>query len=235
MDKPQRTTIPRDLGLLHLKTDKRLYTQRLALQGASVDSKIRRQNELFKQCILYWDIRTGFVEDEGNIVVMLVDETLQDGSDISKAENHQVFPYPWTGVTTKMQMLFAQVGRLIQSFRKSIFNSQPDGTTDDRFFDFNSLPPQHNVFPSVEWATKAQLLEEQLLSQLLSVNLPSEAGLVDTGDENTPVVQYILLEEAYRRAALLEIYRVFPIIYLTGSPTPKASCLYQLRTQQKSF
>lgn len=54
----------------------------------------------------------------------------------------------------------------------------------------------------------SQIREEQLLS----VNSPSEAEVVDTGDENTPVVQYILLAEAYRCAALLEIYRVFPII-----------------------
>lgn len=80
----------------------------------------------------------------------------------------------------------------------------------DPFFDFNALPLQQNVFPVIEWTTRARILEEQLLV----VNLPSEAELIDAGDEKTPVRQYILLAEVYRYAALLEIYRVFPTIYL---------------------
>lgn len=206
---------PRDLGLTHLKTAKRLYKQRLVLQGMNVDSKTRRQNEFFEQCILYWDLLAGFVEDEENIV-MLGEDILVGGrmTPNTNTENRQIFPHPWTGVAPKVQALFAQVGRLIRSYRKSTFNPIPNVALDDPFFDFSSLPLQHSVFPSIEWTNKARLLEEQLLA----VNLPSEAELVDAGDENTPVRQYILLAEAYRCSALLEIYRVFPTIYLTRQP-----------------
>ncbi|EDN98457.1 hypothetical protein SS1G_13316 [Sclerotinia sclerotiorum 1980 UF-70] len=183
---------PRDLGLTHLKTAKRLYKQRLVLQGMNVDSKTRRQNEFFEQCILYWDLLAGFVEDEENIV-MLGEDILVGGrmTPNTNTENRQIFPHPWTGVAPKVQALFAQVGRLIRSYRKSTFNPIPNVALDDPFFDFK---------------------------QLLAVNLPSEAELVDAGDENTPVRQYILLAEAYRCSALLEIYRVFPTIYLTRQP-----------------
>ncbi|KAI9646371.1 hypothetical protein NHQ30_004361 [Ciborinia camelliae] len=206
---------PRDLGLAHLKTAKRLYKQRLARQGGNADSKMRRQNEFFKQCIIYWDLLAGFVEDEENIG-MLEDET-RDIPTTPKAESHQIFPHPWTGVAPKIQVLFAKVGRLIRSYRKSALNTLPNISLHDPFFDFNSLPGQQNVFPSIDWVTKAQNLEEQLLD----VNLPSETELVDAGDNNTPVGQYILLAEAYRCAALLEIYRVFPTLYLNRQPDSK--------------
>ncbi|KAF7875327.1 hypothetical protein EAF04_002499 [Stromatinia cepivora] len=207
---------PRDLGLAHLKTAKRLYKQRLAQQGTNVDSKTHRQNEFFEQCILYWDLLAGFVEDEEN-VVMLEDDTSVESPTTPNLENHQIFPHPWTGVAPKVQALFAQAGRLIRSYRKSTFNPIPNIALDDPFFDFSSLPLQQSVFHSIEWTTKARLLEEKLLA----VNLPSEAELVDAGDENTPVRQYILLAEAYRCAALLEIYRIFPTIYLTRQPDSK--------------
>lgn len=56
---------PNDLGLVHLKTAKRLNRRRLEQQQtAVVDSRARRQNEFFEQCILYWDMLAGFVEDD---------------------------------------------------------------------------------------------------------------------------------------------------------------------------
>ncbi|KAB8290043.1 hypothetical protein EYC80_010369 [Monilinia laxa] len=207
---------PRDLGLAHLKTAKRLYKQRLAYQGLNVDSKMRRQNEFFEQCILYWDLLAGFVEDEENIL-MLEDETPRKISAAPAAGNHRIFPHPWTGIAPNIQILFAQVGRLIRSYRKSTFNPLSNIALNDPFFDFNSLPVEQNVFTNIEWVTKAQLLEEELLA----VNLPSETQLVDSGDKNTPVRQYILLAEAYRCAALLEIYRMFPTIYLKRQPDSK--------------
>ncbi|QSZ35691.1 hypothetical protein DSL72_006813 [Monilinia vaccinii-corymbosi] len=204
---------PRDLGLVHLKTAKRLYNQRLACQGAIVDNKTRRQNQFFEQCILYWDLLAGFVEDEEN-VPMLEDDTPRSVVTAPGAGNHQIFPHPWTGIAPNIQILFAQVGRLIRSYRKSTFHPLPRAARNDTFFNFDSPPVVQNAFTGIEWATKAQHLEEQLLAE----SLPSETELVDAGDKNTPVRQYILLAEAYRCAALLEIYRVFPTTYLKRQP-----------------
>jgi hypothetical protein len=55
---------PKDLGLVHLKTAKRLNRRRLEQQVDAVDNRARRQNEFFEQCILYWDMLAGFVEDD---------------------------------------------------------------------------------------------------------------------------------------------------------------------------
>ncbi|KAK6610571.1 C6 zinc finger domain containing protein [Botrytis cinerea] len=204
---------PRDLGLAHLKTAKRLYKQRLSQQGANSDNKVRRQNEFFQQCILYWDLLAGFVEDEENIAMLEEDSTLVESA-TGPNTDHQIFPHPWTGVAPKVQGLFAQVGRLIRSYRKSTFTPISNISLNDPFFDFNSIPLQSTVFASIEWTNRARHLEEKLLA----VNLPTETELVDAGDENTPVRQYILLAEAYRCAALLEIYRIFPSIYLNRQP-----------------
>ena len=74
--------------------------------------------------------------------------------------------------------------------------------------------------------------------ELLSFEPPSITSLVDAGDENTPVQQYIYLAEAYRCAALLELYRIFPSILLTRVPSAEdgfASSSTSLNANQNVF
>lgn len=210
---------PRDLGLIHLKTAKRLNRRRLEQQIGGVESQVRRQNEFFEQCILYWDMLAGFVEDNvdefgfGNAEM---GESTTPGCEPSTLDDSKenVFPHPWTGVAPKVQRLFAQVGRLIRSYRK-IASQEAASSLDflslDLGFDLN-FPQDSRA--SIEATAKAQSLEEQLLS----FEPPSVSTLVDAGDENTPVQQYLYLAEAYRCAALLEIYRIFPSILLKRVP-----------------
>ena len=208
---------PKDLGLMHLKTAKRLNRRRLEQQGSQIESRARRQNEFFEQCILYWDMLAGFVDDDidelGFGEVQTVESTPIGGAATLNEETAKVFPHPWTGVAPKVQRLFAQVGRLIRSYRKSVASnaSSMDFLSLDLGFDMNF--PQDST-TIVDAVSKAHLLEEELLS----FEPPSVSSLVDAGDENTPVQQYILLAEAYRCAALLEIYRVFPTILLKRVP-----------------
>lgn len=210
---------PKDLGLVHLKTAKRLNRRRLEQQVDIIDSRARRQNEFFEQCILYWDMLAGFVEED---IDEFGFEEFEIGSTSSRSpqsetgaseEGGKVFPHPWTGVAPKVQKLFAQVGRLIRSYRKS--TAQANGSLDFMSLDlgFNMELPQDSV-ATIEALAKAQSLEEELLS----FEPPSATNLVDAGDENTPVHQYILLAEAYRCAALLEIYRIFPSILFQRVP-----------------
>jgi hypothetical protein len=81
----------------------------------------------------------------------------------------------------------------------------------DMDFDIQYL---QDSLATIEIVAKAQSLEEELLA----FEPPSISSLVDAGDENTPVQQYIYLAEAYRCAALLEIYRVFPSILVKSVP-----------------
>ncbi|KAH8784790.1 fungal-specific transcription factor domain-containing protein [Hyaloscypha sp. PMI_1271] len=213
---------PKDLGLVHLKTAKRLNRRRLDQQIGAVDNRAQRQNDFFEQCILYWDMLAGFVEDDidefgfGEFDMEEMNTSMTPGSDSSTSgdEEGQIFPHPWTGVAPKVQKLFAQVGRLIRNYRKI---KAQDATSS---LDFLSLDlgfemgfPQDSI-ATIEATTKAQALEEELLSFVP----PSVSILVDAGDENTPVQQYIYLAEAYRCAGLLEIYRIFPSILFKRVP-----------------
>jgi Fungal specific transcription factor domain len=213
---------PKDLGLVHLKTAKRLQKRRLEEQIGAVDNKAKRQNDFFEQCILYWDMLAGFVEDDidevglaefdiGDLNISINPE--RDGS-TSGNEKGQIFPHPWTGVAPKVQKLFARVGRLIRSYRK--IRAQDAASS----LDFLSLDLGFEMdFPEdsmviIEATTKAQALE----GELLSFEPPLVSNLVDAGDENTPVQQYIYLAEAYRCAGLLELYRIFPSILFKRVP-----------------
>jgi len=213
---------PKDLGLVHLKTAKRLNRRRLDQQIGAVDNRAQRQNDFFEQCILYWDMLAGFVEDDidefgfGEFDMEEMNTSMTPGSDSSTSgdEEGQIFPHPWTGVAPKVQKLFAQVGRLIRNYRK--IKAQDAASS----LDFLSLDlgfemgfPQDSI-ATIEATTKAQALEEELLSFVP----PSVSILVDAGDENTPVQQYIYLAEAYRCAGLLEIYRIFPSILFKRVP-----------------
>ncbi|CZT43519.1 uncharacterized protein RSE6_03571 [Rhynchosporium secalis] len=209
---------PKDLGLVHLKTAKRLNRRRLEQQGNSVDSKARRQNEFFEQCILYWDMLAGFVEEDidefgfEEFGISATSPSTSPASDVSEP-GEKVFPHPWTGIAPRVQRLFAQVGRLIRAYRKS--TAQEAGPLDflSLDLDFNMEFPQDST-ATIEAIAKAQVLEEELLA----FEPPSACNLVDAGDENTPVHQYILLAESYKCAALLEIYRIFPSILFKRVP-----------------
>lgn len=212
---------PKDLGLVHLKTAKRLNRRRLEQQIGAVDSRARRQNDFFEQCILYWDMLAGFVEDHSDEFDFEEFETREFdspstlGSDATAAgdDKGQTFPHPWTGVAPKVQKLFAQVGRLIRNYRK--IKAQDSSSLNFLSLDlgFEVEFPQDSI-ATIEATAKAQSLEEELLA----FEPPSISSLVDAGDENTPVQQYIFLAEAYRCAALLEIYRIYPSILVKRVP-----------------
>jgi hypothetical protein len=123
-----------------------------------------------------------------------------------------VFPHPWTGVSPKIQKLFAQVGRLIRGYRKSI--AQEAASSLDFLNLAFDMEYTHGSTATIKAIAKAQSLEEELLS----FEPPSACNLVDAGDENTPVQQYLILAEVFRCAALLEIYRIFPAILFKRVP-----------------
>jgi hypothetical protein len=198
-----------------------LNRRRLEQQVGAVDNKAQRQNDFFEQCILYWDMLAGFVEDDvdeygfGEFENREYDSLPTHGSDDAASGNDigQIFPHPWTGVAPKVQKMFARVGRLIRNYRKT--KAQEALSLDFLSLDLGfDMEFSHGSIASIEATAKAQDLEEQLLS----FEPPSILSLVDAGDENTPVQQYLLLAEAYRCAALLEIYRIFPSILFKRVP-----------------
>ena len=209
---------PKDLGLEHLKAAKQLNQRRIQQQtprtAGLINNCVERQNAFFEQCILYWDMLARFVRDDVDKYGPVQPASLPpNGVPGSSDDKENKFPHPWTGVAPRVQRLFVQVARLIRNYRKTIAKS----TALPRFssFDFeleNQYPQDHLVI--TEAILKAQSLEEDLLAFIS----PSAASLVDTGDENTPVEQYLDLAEAYRCAALLQVYRIFPSVLLRRLP-----------------
>lgn len=204
---------PNDLGLVHLRTAKRLNRKRLQQQGGNGDIRTKRQNEFFEQCIMYWDMLGGFVDDDLDDFGIQRTEEIVEESPTGGEANAKVFPHPWTGVAPKAQRLFAEAGRLIRKYRKTTAQevASLDFLSPDLIFG-QDFPLEFSA--SLDATTKAQSLEEALLA----FQTPSISSLVDAGDENTPVQQYIYLAEAYQYAALLEIYRIFPSILLKRLP-----------------
>jgi len=203
---------PNDLGLVHLKTAKRLNRKRLEQQSilpiTATDTRARRQNEFFEHCIRYWDMLAGFVEDDIEELGAEVEE-IPRMVETPESFSHrtQVFPHPWMGVAPKAQILFAQVGRLIRRHRKVV--AQDAASVNflalDLGFDIE-YPEDSLIMPGI--LARSQSIEEELLA----FEPPLVSDLVDAGDENTPVQQYITLAESYRCAGLLQLYRIFPAL-----------------------
>lgn len=203
---------PKDLGLVHLQNAKRLNRRRIEQQGSNAGIREQRQNKFFEQCILYWDMLAGFVDDHAEGVelpgfgfISSPDSSSSTSPPDSQQPQEKIFPHPWTGVAPQAQKLFAQVGRLIRAHKKNVAQDAAslDFLSLDLSFDLGL--PQSTSTQALETAT---ILEEELLS----FEPPPQSSLVDAGDENTPLHHYILLAEAFRCAALLQIYRVFPSI-----------------------
>ena len=96
----------------------------------------------------------------------------------------------WTGIAPTIQILFAEVGRLIRKERMLDTSSSSD-----------ICRRQENLL-------NAAILEEDLLG----AEYPSVDELAELGDERTSKHDFVVIAEAYRCAGLLELYRVFPSI-----------------------
>ncbi|KKY23552.1 putative c6 zinc finger domain containing protein [Phaeomoniella chlamydospora] len=109
--------------------------------------------------------------------------TLEDDG----ATEKKIVPHPWSGVAPRIQMLFAEVGRLLR------YVYTPSLAT--------TVPAQ------VETLLKSA---KELEEELLSADIPGPDDIVDTGDARTSKQDFIIIADVTRCSALLEIYRVFP-------------------------
>ncbi|EPE31143.1 Zn2/Cys6 DNA-binding protein [Glarea lozoyensis ATCC 20868] len=208
----------KDLGVVHLKTAKRINRRRIEQQNGLVGVRERRQNAFFEQCILYWEMLVGFVKDDvddfGSPELDSLESTPSLGRpspSTPEGQKELIFPHPWTGVAPTAQDFLAQVGRLIRSHRRT----QAEDLMNLDFLALDLTLPLD--LPSTSpFLAQANTLEEKLLA----FEPPTPSQIVDAGDLATPVHQYIALAESYRCAALLQIYRVFPSLLNLRIPSP---------------
>ncbi|KAB2580405.1 Transcriptional regulatory protein moc3 [Lasiodiplodia theobromae] len=218
-----------DLGLTHLAAARTLIYPRLIAPVPPENKVIRRQNQFFEEALIYWEMLIGFVSQEsaindaagrhskpwqsgsGGLGPLGIASSFMSGNRSQAFVNgNKLLPHPWTGIAPNVQMLFAEVGRLVRHERLSHQQSTCHASLSDPM-GYSTRPPpttpsaQQDQHDKHAWAT---LLEEQLLSS----DLPAAADLIDPGDAATARRDFVQLGEAYRCAALLEIYRVYPRI-----------------------
>ncbi|OCK83776.1 hypothetical protein K432DRAFT_321533 [Lepidopterella palustris CBS 459.81] len=186
-----------DLGLNYLTAARSLILPRLMESSPSDTKETQRTNQFFEESLIYWEMLIGFVSQES---VTFSPEfgsrskSAFSGGPIgvaSRMPDGRFCPHPWTGIAPRVQMLFAEVGRLVCHERMSL---------------------RSGLFDPVDMEEKlscAIALEEELLA----AQFPQADELADPGDDKTSKQDFVVLAEAYRSAGLLELYRVFPATY----------------------
>lgn len=204
----------RDLGVAHLDAARALIYPRLLQDDPLQNAESKRNDQFFAEALIYWEMCMAFVSQETFVPGM--ERRLHAGpvEDAKSRSEEKVFPHPWTGISPRVQMLFAEVGRLVRHYctmRYSLFDA--------------TMPP---VLDMEAIITAVKDLEEELLS----IDLPSEDELVDVQDKRTRGTDFINIAEATKCAALLEIYRVFPEILASrlGSSDPATDAGHEAAT-----
>ncbi|KAF2105685.1 C6 zinc finger domain-containing protein [Lophiotrema nucula] len=181
------------LGEEFLTTARSLILPKLL--SSSEDEAAQRQNQFFEESLIYWEMLMGFVTQDAMSFSpgpAIRSRVSKNSAPAARRPDGKIVPHPWTGIAPTVQILFAEVGRLVRRERM--------------------------MRASVHLHVNAGLRRENLLNaasleeDLLAAEYPMADELADPGDERTPKHDFIVIAEAYRCAGLLELYRVFPSV-----------------------
>lgn len=161
---------------------------------SSEDEQVQRETQFFEESLIYWEMHIGFVTQDSfdfSPGPRLRSRAVpQKTAPVARKPDGKIVPHPWTGIAPTIQILFAEVGRLIRR---------------ERMLDMNGVVDQRGRRDNL---LNAATLEEDLLE----AEFPMADELADAGDERTTKDHFVIIAEAYRCAGLLELYRVFPSI-----------------------
>lgn len=188
-----------DLGAAHLAAARTLIHPRLLRDDTLQNAESTRNDQFFAEALIYWEMCMSFVSQEAFTPNL---ERRLPGGHVEEEHppDRKVFPHPWTGIAPRVQMLFAEVGRLVR--HQCNMNMM--------FFNMGEIADDSAV-------TSAEALEDELIS----IRLPKTEDLIDVQDERTSKADFVRVAEATRCAALLEIYCVFPTILDKRLSTPR--------------
>ncbi|KAH6900216.1 fungal-specific transcription factor domain-containing protein [Thelonectria olida] len=113
-------------------------------------------------------------------------------------------PHPWTGISTAASTLFTRAIRLCRSFRHNVRKQAPTPS------DIEMVLKQMEEAPRIE-------------EQLLQLEYDTVVPMSETGDQHTPCVHLVKVAEAYRIAALLQLYQTFPDLVALRIPHESSS------------
>ncbi|KAJ6088617.1 Aflatoxin biosynthesis regulatory protein [Penicillium sp. IBT 16267x] len=195
---------PKDLGISFFNLlRKHLNSISNGSSTESIGFSESRSNNyrFFEEALIYWEMLLSFVAD--NDSAMFSDESC--ASSFHESLVLQRVPHPWTGIARDAQFTVHEVGRLIRRERIRI---------------------RTRTFTSHDDITRAQMAIEkarQLEERLLNLAHLTEAEIVSTGDDETPIWHLLTVAEVYRCTGLIQLYRVFPDLLRDHLPTPEAS------------
>lgn len=157
----------------------------------------KQKQVFFYNSLVYGRMLLSFVTDTESTLPITC--KLLPQPERAKDEAH-LPPHPQTGIGIEVQELVAQVGKLVRRERKRIRSRQSASRID------------------IEQAKAAIQIAEHLNEQLCAVKLPSEAAVLNSGDDMTPTSHLLQVAEAYRLAGLLQLYRNFPDLLISQLP-----------------
>ncbi|KAI5357848.1 Putative zn(2)-C6 fungal-type DNA-binding domain, fungal transcription factor [Septoria linicola] len=137
-------------------------------------------DEFFFDAIMFWEMLASFIDP----VPMADLQGLKSPDLTLPVRPAPIRPHPWTGVSSEISFVLAEVGRML---RRRVRNGSL-GSGDE------------------EWAMHLERL-------LHDSSTPPPSDIVDPGDKRTPVSDLLLIAKAYRLIGLLEIYRAFPKLF----------------------
>lgn len=178
------------LGEEFLTTARSLILPKL-LSNSDGEEK-QRETQFFEESLIYWEMLMGFVTKDAMTFAPsgLRARATTKKVPAARKPDGKIVPHPWTGIAPAVQILFAEVGRLVRRERMLDMNSSVD------------------VCRRQENLLNAATLEEDLLA----AEYPLVDELAELGDERTSKHDFVIIAEAYRCAGLLELYRIFPSI-----------------------
>lgn len=179
-----------DIGLQYLDIARELIRSKLSQTDRNPNVNAQSLDHFFLQAMVYYEMLLALVDGpvdpehtEEDALPTLLQSLSFNGGMTTINQEASIRPHPWTGISPRIQILFAEAGRII---RKHITRGGPP-TARDRI-----------------WAAA---IEESLMT----ATLPTDCAIIDdTEDQNTPRDHFLRLAEAYRCAGLLQIYHVFP-------------------------
>ncbi|RGP60225.1 arginine metabolism regulation ii [Fusarium longipes] len=186
----------RQLGLPFFRSARKIL-DRLNRRVATLSAKDLELLSYFNRSLTYCEMLLAVVHQDDEDV----DMHTQTGGEMQLAERYMDdSPHPWTGISPLSSQLFAQSIRLCRSFRRNLKLPKETGRDFQR---------------ALEEIQEAQRLEEKLLD----LEFPSSLSVANTGDYRTPSLHLAQVAEAYKLAALLQLYQTFPDLVALRLPS----------------
>lgn len=170
--------------------------------------------------LIYWEMLASFIMEDGSGIIGYLQShqpqtanpalplpTWLSSKGLLRSPTQKIKPHPVTGASPEIFAHFAKVGHLVR--KKTLALRAVGRTIDSSDFWYEEellLPP--NIL------REAEEVEEFLLAY----ETPQLKDIESTNDTRTPVSDLVHVAEAYRNAALLQIYRAFPSLLMMRLP-----------------